>query len=337
MAKKKSFQIGSALSNGLEETITAAHNHSGELRIDVIPLNRIETDPDNPRTLLITMLDVIDGINNSDKDYMRKKNELEALQSLANSIKDQGIINPVIVYKHGEKYRLIAGERRTLASLLAGKNDIQAKILDEKPNALKISILQWIENIERSDLSLWERLRNLEKIRLAYADKKRILPEEITVTELSHLIGCVKSQAMSYKAVLDADDVIKILIAENKIRNLEKAAFLAGVEASDIQQQAIAACVVGASLKKLKLIVSQAQAMQALKKKPTSNNGGQRTAVSLGVTKNVDVAKVILDSILSNSTLSHLKPYFKDIDRNSYKAISDAFKQLIKKLEELYA
>src|SRR3990167_6261347 len=158
MAKKKVFTIGNALSQGLEETIESAQNYSSELRIDVIPLKKIELDPANPRNMALTMIDVQSGISDSDKERTRKMVELESLHSIANSIKTQGIINPVTVYKHGDKYRLIAGERRTLASILAGKTDIQAKILDSQPDELKISLLQWIENIERSDLSLWERL-----------------------------------------------------------------------------------------------------------------------------------------------------------------------------------
>src|SRR5665213_1811369 len=156
MAKKKVFQISTALGDGLEETISAAQNYSGELRVDVIPLRKIEVDPENPRDLSLTFDDLFNGISESDVNYSRKHTELESLQSLAHSIKEQGIINPILVYKYGEKYRLVAGERRSLASILAGKSDIQSKILESKPNELKISLLQWIENIERSDLSLWE-------------------------------------------------------------------------------------------------------------------------------------------------------------------------------------
>ena len=45
MAKKKVFSIGSALSQGLEETIESAQNYSSELRVDVIPIKKIELDP----------------------------------------------------------------------------------------------------------------------------------------------------------------------------------------------------------------------------------------------------------------------------------------------------
>ncbi|MEO8402623.1 MAG: ParB/RepB/Spo0J family partition protein [Gammaproteobacteria bacterium] len=338
MAKKKSFQIGNALSDGLEETMTAAHSYSGELRVDVIPIKRIETDPANPRSLMIDMNDVKSGVLKSDPNYERKIAEIESLQSIATSIREQGIINPVVVYKQGERYRLIAGERRTLASLLAGKTDIQAKILDEKPTALKVSILQWIENIERSDLTLWERLRNLEKISLAYAEKRSMLPEDITVTELSNLIGCSKPHAMNYKALLEADNVLKQFIADNEIRSIEKAAFLAGIASEDLQAQAITACIQGASLKKLKLMVEQSKSIKSIKHRlPTRSQGRQASSVSLGATKNIKVAKMILDSVLTNNSLSHIAGHFKGIDLNNYKTMSDTFKQLIKKLEELHA
>ncbi len=96
MAKKKTFQISDALTEGLEETITAAHNYSGELRIDVIPIRRIEVDPENPRDLLLSFEDLYQGINESDPDYVRKSEELLSLQTMANSIRDQGIITRLL-------------------------------------------------------------------------------------------------------------------------------------------------------------------------------------------------------------------------------------------------
>src|ERR1700733_15327916 len=94
MAKKKVFSIGNALSRGLEETIELAQNYSSELRIDVIPIKKIELDPSNPRDLALTMDDVQYGVKPHDYDKERKSSELESLQSMANSIKSQGIINP---------------------------------------------------------------------------------------------------------------------------------------------------------------------------------------------------------------------------------------------------
>lgn len=335
MAKKKVFSIGTALSQGLEETIESAQNYSGELRVDVIPIKKIELDPTNPRDMLLTMADVQRGIADADSDKVRKGQELAALQSIANSIQTQGVINPITVYKVGEKYRLIAGERRTLASILIGKTDIQAKILDDKPDELKISLLQWIENIERSDLLLWERLNNLEKIITAYAKSTGVQTQQITITELSSLIGCVKSHAMNYKAILNADSELKQLIFENKIRNLEKAALIADIKTNDIRQQAIAACIAGATLKQLKNIAEQTK--QKFPKKTLERRGRQTTTIHFGMTKNRHVAKVIIESVLHNSGLTEGLTSLQLIDWHDHRAVSETFKQLLKTLEKLHA
>jgi ParB family chromosome partitioning protein len=336
MAKKKVFSIGKALSQGLEETIESAQNHSSELRIDVIPIRKIELDPTNPRDFALSINDIQNGIDDSDQEKLRKVNELDSLQSLTHSIKTQGIINPITVYKYGEKYRLIAGERRTLASILAGKTDIQAKILDDKPDELKISLLQWIENIERSDLSLWERLSNLEKIVSAYAQSKGLQTRQITITELSNLIGCVKSHAMNYKAILNADSDLKQLIFENKIKNLEKAAFISDLQSKDIKQQVISACIAGATLKELKNIADHSK-QKVMRVKVIERRGRQTTAVNFGTTKNVNVAKVIIESLLSHNTLARAASSFKNIEWGNHRAVSDAFKQLLATLEKLHA
>lgn len=334
MAKKKVFSIGNALSQGLEETIESAQNYSGQLRVDVIQLKKIQLDPDNPRDLALTLDDAQNGIDPSDKEKARKLSEMESLQSLAKSIQSQGIINPVTVYKFGETYRLIAGERRTLASIIAGKTDIQAKILDDKPDALKISLLQWIENIERSDLSLWERLMNLEKIVGAYAKTSGLPESQVTVTELAELIGCSKAQAVQYKAVLEADTEMRILIADNKIRNLDKAAHILGIKSSDQRKLAIEACVQGATLLALKKI-SQTKVEKVVALKAVERRGRHSTAVKLGATKNLKAARVIIESVLAHPKLALARPSFSVIDWNDARSVTETFKQVLKTLEKL--
>jgi len=339
MAKKKVFNIGNALSTGLEETITAAHNYSGNLRVDIIPITKIETDPENPRDLSITLDDLRNGISATDSDIVRKTKEKSSLETLAASIKDQGLINPIVVYKNGEKYRLIAGERRSLASIIAGCSDIQAKILDVKPTPLKISVLQWIENIERTDLTLWEKLMNLEKIISVFSKTKGLNPVEITITELSTLIGCSKPHAMNYKSVIFGDNSIKEMIKENKLKNLEKAALLTSIQSAEVRENAIDACVNGANLKKLKMISTLGTKKTQNKIVHTDNErrGRQAKSVNFGATKDIDVAKIIVNSVLKNESLSHLSKYFDDIKLDNFKSITDTFKLLIKKLEELHA
>lgn len=342
MAKKKVFQISNALAEGLEETVNAAHNYHGELRVDVISLKKLELDPENPRDMLLTLEDAQRELSEDDKDYARKSQEKDSLQTLANSIKTQGILNPIIVYKYGDKYRLIAGERRSLASTLAGKTDIQAKVLDSKPNELKISLLQWMENVERKDLSLWERLRNLEKILSAYASQKNMTSfHDINSTDLGRMLGCSLPHAMNYKAVLTANTKIQELVRSNKLKNLEKAALLAGIKSHDIQQSAIDACLSGAPLKKLKVLATQDKPKHAhqarLAAAKADGRGRQPSLVNFGVTKNIGVARIVVDSLLRHEKVSHLNQYFTELNWNDYRSVSHAFKQLLLTLEKIEA
>lgn len=338
MAKKKVFQISGALTEGLEETVSSAHSHSGELRIEVIPTKKIETDPDNPRELAISFIDLPTGPLKSDPQYERKVNELASLQSLVNSIKREGIINPVVVYKFGDKYRLVAGERRSLASVIAGKHDIQAKILDKKPTPLKLSLLQWIENVEREDLSLWERLKNLERI-VSNHQQEEGIEDKITPTVLSQLIGCSLPHAMNYCAIFDASSELKQSIQENKIRNLEKAAVVAKIFTPSLKDKALHACISGATLKELKAIANEDKRMVAdgggSKIVVTKRSKGRQAAkVNLGATKNTHVIKRLIDLVSQNEKYQHLKEMFKDIEWHNYSVVSDVFKQFIRVIEK---
>ena len=335
MAKKKSFSIGNALTAGLEETIGSAQGYSGELQVDVIPLRKISLDPENPRDLVINFSDVVTPPDRTDPLYTRKTQELETLSSLSESIRQQGILHPVTVYKHGEGYRLIAGERRTLASLQAGKTDIQARILNEKPDTLKISLLQWIENVERSDLSLWERLRNLQKIVDAWQTRQDT--QSITVTGLSQLIGCSKPQAMLYKAVLEADDTLLELIRDHKVRNLEKAAFLAGLEDPALREQMTQAIIEGVPLPRVKAKAKQSQGL-GLSSLRAVRRGRTPSTIQLGSTRNMKVARLVLESLFEHAQLQpHLANERSALDCHDPKGIAQALKQLMKKLEDIYA
>ena len=93
MAKKKVFSIGNSLSDGLEQTFAAAHNYSSELRIDVIPITKIQPDPDNPRTLTVLLEDILNGLSESDPQFKKKSEEIESLRSLSNSIIDRPVVS----------------------------------------------------------------------------------------------------------------------------------------------------------------------------------------------------------------------------------------------------
>ena len=138
----------------------------------------------------------------------------EGLEELADSIKEHGVIQPIIVRQVGNKYELIAGERRSKASALAGLTTIPAiiKNMDDKESA-KVSLL---ENLQRKNLSAIEEARTY----------KRILElDNMTQEDLAKTMG--KSQPMvANKLRLLAlpeevqDALIKNQISERHARSL---------------------------------------------------------------------------------------------------------------------
>jgi len=332
MAKKKSFSLGNSITQALTDTVAAASNYAGELHIEVIPLRKVELDDENPRELALNTYDLLNGISPNDAQRSKKQLEAKSLESMANSIRTHGVINPVTVYKKQEKYRIIAGERRTLASIMAEKDDIPAKILTSRPDVLQLSLLQWIENVEREDLSLWERLTNLEKIVNAHAKQHQKVVEHVTPTELSQLIGCSLQQAINYMHIINASDKLRSMLRDNKITNIEKAAVIAKAP-SKLEDSLIQASITGATLKELKKL-SQHKAPTILEVTKKQRRGRQHTRINFGSTKKPHVAKIIIQSVLKNNDYDRLFRHLGEIEWNDYKSVSDAFQKIISKLEE---
>lgn len=90
----------------------------------------------------------------------------EALKSLSESIRENGILQPVCVRRKGALYEIISGERRTRAAKLAGLTEIPCIIMsvDDEQSA----VLALIENIQRKDLSFFEEALAIEKLISCY-------------------------------------------------------------------------------------------------------------------------------------------------------------------------
>lgn len=326
---KKSFKIRGHLADALHDTVESAQNNAGELHVEIIPLRKINIDPENPRDLVFSIEDAYNGLNESDSDFLRKENEKNSLESMTKSIMDQGVINPIVVYQFGEQYRLIAGERRTLSSILAGKKDIPARVLTSKPDALKLSLIQWIENIEREDLSLWERMQNLEKIVTAYAKKNNKGMSEITATEISKLIGCSLQQGSCYRSILNSNEALKNHIKLGEIKNIDKAAYISN-SPENIQPELISNCINGSTLPELKNITNNGK-----KKTSVSGAGRPSTIVNFGSTENISVGKNIMTAILDHQSYKHLTQYFVEDNWDNHKSLSHSFQKLLKILENV--
>lgn len=137
----------------------------------------------------------------------RTEFDQEALQELSESIKVHGIIQPITVRKIGyEQYELISGERRTRASILAGKNKIPAYIrLADDQQMLEMAL---IENIQRENL-------NSIEIALSY---KRLLDEcGLKQEELGERVGKKRTTVNNYLRLLRLPDEIQLSIKNGEI------------------------------------------------------------------------------------------------------------------------
>ena len=92
----------------------------------------------------------------------RKYFDEEEIMQLSESIKEHGVINPVIVRKLGEKFELVAGERRYKANILAGNDSIPAIVMDV--NDKESSEIAVVENIQRKDLNAIEEAISYKRI-----------------------------------------------------------------------------------------------------------------------------------------------------------------------------
>jgi ParB family chromosome partitioning protein len=137
-----------------------------------------------------------------------RKNFIEnELKELSLSIKNQGLIQPIIVRTVDDgQYQIIAGERRWRASQLAGLHEIECIIRDvEDINVLEAAL---IENIQREDLNVIEE---------AYAYKGLIELKNITNENLAKKIGKSSSHVSNILRLLELDDEIKNFVIKGKL------------------------------------------------------------------------------------------------------------------------
>ena len=129
----------------------------GEDIVNPEPVPSAQTEETKPDSDAVRMLDILKIDPN--RDQPRKSFDDEALNDLAESIKSVGVLQPILVTKTGERYRIIAGERRYRASRLAGLREIPAIVRDwDEQRQLEAAL---IENLQRDDLNPVEEARGI--------------------------------------------------------------------------------------------------------------------------------------------------------------------------------
>lgn len=139
--------------------------------------------------------------------YQPRKNfDEDALQELANSIKEHGVFQPIIAKKSIKGYEIIAGERRVKASRLAGKTTIPAILRDfSDQDMMEIALL---ENLQRENLNALEE---------AIAYKKLLDELSLTQEKLATRLGKSRSHITNMLGLLTLPEEVKDLIMNNKL------------------------------------------------------------------------------------------------------------------------
>ena len=136
----------------------------------------------------------------------RKTFDKEALEDLANSIKEHGVIQPIIVKKSIKGYEIVAGERRYRASKLAKKETIPAIIRDfTDDQMMEIAVL---ENLQRENLNAIEEAE-------AYLSLMNKL--DLTQEQVAKRVGKSRSHITNLLGILKLPTKVKELVKENKL------------------------------------------------------------------------------------------------------------------------
>lgn len=199
MNVKRKMGLGKGLSSLLPDTPAETESVQAEPDSFEIPVDAIETNPYQPRTQFDTT----------------------SLDELKESIRVQGVIQPIAVRKTGDKYQLISGERRLKASRLAGLKTIPAYIREASDS--QMLELGLIENVQRENLNPME-------IAMAY---RRLIDEcQLKQEELAGRVGKDRTTVNNYLRLLSLPEIVQEGLAARKL-SMGHARALLGVENPD--------------------------------------------------------------------------------------------------------
>ncbi len=187
----------SGLGRGLDKLLSSANSESvtDASQLKLLAVEKISPSPYQPR----------------------KNIAQEGLQSLADSIKAQGLVQPIVVRKLADgQYELIAGERRWRASQLAGLLEIPA-IVRELPDQAAAA-MALIENIQREDLNALEEAQALNRLIHEFG---------LTHQQTAEAVGRSRAAVSNLLRLLELESQCKVLLEEGKLEMGHARALLA--------------------------------------------------------------------------------------------------------------
>lgn len=186
----------------------------------------------------------------------------ERLDELARSIRERGVIQPVTVRPRGNRYELVAGERRVLAAKQAGYETVPAMVIEASDEeALQLAL---IENIQRDDLNPIEHARAYHEMATRF---------KLTQDQVAQRVGKDRASVANYLRLLTLPEKIRKLIEEEKLSFGHARALLGAITRPE--QERIARLVVerGLSVREVEALVAGARPRPkpGLRQKPPKN------------------------------------------------------------------
>ena len=219
----------------VEKEIASRNSSNGEIR--QIPVNMIEVNIDQPR----------------------KSFDKEKLTELAESIKQHGVIQPIVVVERDGKYMIVAGERRYRACKIAGIKIIPAVVKTYTNRQIKEIAL--IENLQREDLN---------PVETAFALKQLIEEFNFTQEELAARIGKSRPMVTNTLRILKLEPEVLAMVEKGKL-SLAHAKSIVSIQDREEQiKLAKKACDNKISVKELETIVQEILNPESVKKKKLS-------------------------------------------------------------------
>lgn len=340
-------------SDGISQQLSGS---SERVNVKMVPLDQVKLDPNNARILHFSYDELRKGPKLSDyttqdgfdqdafslavANYCKGKidetvkiEEYLSLAELAQSIKNpSGLINPITTYLDGMEFVLIAGHRRTLAHYILGAQFIAAKVLDQKPSLLSHSILQWKENLDRSDLNLAEQIRNLSRIISEWEAENQ---QTISVRKLADLINQAKTKASWYLSIYretKQNALFAKCIESENIVSLEIAYYISQMKNKDAQTILLNELLSGVKISFYQLLSRAKEPVLSPDSK--QNASFQVPALKINTKENLKIMQKLINMIASTNKIKDLEKHIVKENFNTKKGVMAAWEKICLHIQE---
>ncbi len=323
IGKKKDIKKPNRTLNFISEQLKDNDAHAGDGQLDYIPINKIKLT-EQPRQLGISIDDVIthaEGLKDLTKIYKGEKlDDFISLRELSQSIKNEGLIQPITAYESGNDYLLIAGERRFLAHLLLKAVEIRA-LIKPRPADFNLAKIKLIENVQREDLNLAEMITGLVVTNDLH--KKENEGRSMKRADIIKAISVGKTTASRYYKILQGPVDVITAIHNNELTQLEIAAEISSIQDVKERSRMIDIVMNGRNKSEAKDLIKKSITSARKKKKGV---GRSLTSVPLGKVANTKIVQLIIETCAQSGIVD--KPD-TGIDWNDYAQIRDVWQQFI--------